>query len=324
MMWKLLTLKRLAALWGCIVSELVSRLIGRPIIWGFPSVISIEPTAYCNLHCPECPSGNGDLLRNRGYMDIALFEKLLNEIASRSLAIQFFFQGEPFLNSNLTEMIRQASAAHLYTQVSTNGHFLEENATQLCQSGLNKLIISLDGITPETYTRYRQGGNFDKVKQGIIHLLEEKKKQKTRLPQIELQFIVFEHNEHEIATFKHWCKQLNVKSVLKTAQLNKPGKGQVNPPKKSQLSRYTQHEVNHWSKKSITRNACRRLWLNPVICWDGTIAVCCYDKDALFNIGNINQTSLTNMWKNKAFQTLRNNILKGNSMPKMCANCGDH
>ncbi len=319
-MWKTITLQRVVSLISSLFSEKLSILIKKPILWGFPPVISIEPTAYCNLHCPECPSGNGDLLRNRGYMKLELFKKILAEISARSFAIQFFFQGEPFLNKQLLEMIRLASAKHLYTIVSTNGHFIKEQAASLPSSGLNKLIISIDGMKQESYQHYRQGGDIELVKKGIARLIEEKKKQKTTLPQIELQFIVFEHNEHEIEPFKQWCKEIRVKGVLKTAQITHLNKKQINPPKNSSLSRYKKQNEK-WVIKKKETNSCLRLWTNPVICWDGKIAVCCYDKDASFNIGNVSNSAFIDSWKSPVFQNFRKGIITKQDIPPMCANC---
>lgn len=319
-MWKTLTLKRLANLTGNVLSEHISRIIKRPVVWGFPSVVSIEPSAYCNLRCPECPSGNGDLLRKRGYMSLDTFEKALQEIATQSLAIQFFFQGEPFLNPELTTMLRKASATKLYTIVSTNGHFLEEYSTQIVASGLNKLIVSFDGMTEKTYQQYRQGGDYEKVKRGIIALLEEKEKQQAKLPLIELQFIVFEHNEHEIADFKKWCKKHKVKGMLKSAQIYHLNQNTVNPPKAKRFSRYI-NTANKWVNKSQRSNSCRRLWTNPVICWDGSVAICCYDKDTQFKVGNINNSQLADIWHNTTFQKIRTNILNGKNTAHICCNC---
>jgi radical SAM protein with 4Fe4S-binding SPASM domain len=313
-----------ARLWNALLalgSEYLSRTTGRLFVWGMPPVVSVEPSAFCNLHCPECPSGNGTLFRERGNMDLRLFEKLMNEIAPKSFAMQFFFQGEPFINPALTDMARLAACKKLYTIVSTNGHFLEGNAEAVVNANISKLIISLDGVTPETYTHYRKGGNLEKVLRGLDELIKVQKQQKSRFPKIELQFVVFGHNEHQIADFKALCQTKGVKGVLKTAQIYRPGKGGILPPNDQRLSRYAWVAGKEWVLKREWNNACRRLWTNPVITWDGKVCPCCYDKDARYSMANLNDGNLSGYWKNEPFNHLRKQIITGSGMPDMCRNC---
>jgi radical SAM protein with 4Fe4S-binding SPASM domain len=313
-----------ARLWNAFLalsSEYFSRIAGKPVVWGMPPVVSVEPSAFCNLHCPECPSGNGTLLRERGNMDFRLFEKLIEEIAPKSIAMQFFFQGEPFINPALTDMARLAARKKLYTIVSTNGHFLEGNADAIVEANIGKLIISLDGITQETYSLYRKGGNLNKVMRGIDELIAAKKQRKSRFPQLELQFVVFRHNEHQIRDFKLLCREKGIKGVLKTAQFYRPGQGEVLPPQNQRLSRYAWVAGREWILKREWHNACLRLWTNPVITWDGRICPCCYDKDARYSMGNLNNGKLADYWKSESFNRLRRQTINGRELPDMCRNC---
>jgi MoaA/NifB/PqqE/SkfB family radical SAM enzyme len=111
--------------------------------------------------------------------------------------------------------------------VSRNGHFItEENCAKIVSSGLKKLIISADGITQESYEKYRVEGNLEKVKEGILNLALAKKNAKSQYPKIVFQFIIFKHNEQDVNEVKTWAKKLDVNKVkLKTAQAYNPETG---------------------------------------------------------------------------------------------------
>ena len=132
----------------------LSLIFRKPILWGFPPVVMIEPTNICNLKCPLCPSGNGTLKRARGYMDLETFKKIIDEIKDKSFMVVLWNQGESFLNKDFLEMIRYASQNKLFTLVSTNAN-IDFDAEQIVKTGLDSMIVSLDGATQETYNKYR-------------------------------------------------------------------------------------------------------------------------------------------------------------------------
>jgi MoaA/NifB/PqqE/SkfB family radical SAM enzyme len=192
-------------------SYYLSKWVNRPIQWGLPITISIEPTTDCNLGCPECPSGVKFFTRPTGYLDMALFENLLSQTAHHLFYLYYYFQGEPYLHPQFLEMVKLASDKKIYTVTSTNGHFLNEKKAALTvASGLDRIIISLDGTTQETYAKYRIGGKYERVIDGIKNLVAAKKEAKSSTPHIILQFIVMQHNEHQIEEVKKLAKELAV------------------------------------------------------------------------------------------------------------------
>ena len=107
-------------------------------------------------------------------MDIELFNKVMKELGPYLYNINLYFQGEPMLHPMFFTFLRNCRDIH--TTVSTNGHFLsEENAEKIVKSGLNKLIVSLDGIDQETYSLYRKNGDINNVIEGIKNVSEAKK-----------------------------------------------------------------------------------------------------------------------------------------------------
>src|SRR5271154_6992376 len=146
-------LLNIARVYSSFQSSKISRKVNH---CGMPSSISIEPTTSCNLRCPECPSGLRSFTRPTGMLKEQLFQNTIDQLASSLAYLIFYFQGEPYLNLSFLDMVNYASAKRIYTATSTNAHYLtEEAARKTVESGLDRLIISIDGTTQETYESYR-------------------------------------------------------------------------------------------------------------------------------------------------------------------------
>ena len=172
-----------------LASFYASIILKRPIQWGYPISISFEPTTSCNLRCPECPSGLRAFTRPTGMLEESFFTKTIDEIHKELLYLIFYFQGEPYLNPKFLEMVKYASSKGIYTATSTNAHYLtDENAKKTVESGLDRLIISLDGTTQDAYKQYRVGGNIDKVLEGARNIVKWKKALNSNKPFVFFQF----------------------------------------------------------------------------------------------------------------------------------------
>src|SRR4029077_8235759 len=150
-----------------------SKWLRKPIQWGAPVSISFEPTTSCNLRCPECPSGLRSFTRPRGMLEMNFFRGMIDQLAPELLYLTFYFQGEPYLNPDFLEMVTYARSKNIYTATSTNAHYLnDENARKTIESGLDRLIISLDGTSQEVYSQYRKGGDLGKVLAGAANIVK--------------------------------------------------------------------------------------------------------------------------------------------------------
>jgi MoaA/NifB/PqqE/SkfB family radical SAM enzyme len=144
---------------------------------GIPLTYSIEPTNFCNLECPECPSGTGELTRPLGFLSMNNFKKIIDEISQTGFYAQLFFQGEPYLNKKLNEMIEYAQRKKIYVSVSTNGNLISvKNIEKLIVHAPDKIIFSLDGLDEESYQNYRVGGTFKQADEALQLLVEAKRK----------------------------------------------------------------------------------------------------------------------------------------------------
>lgn len=175
--FRLLTIQKFLNYILLATSFQLSRILGKPILWGKPTTLSIEPTTSCNLRCPECPSGLRAFSRPTGMLQDKLFKHTIDQVKGHLTWLHLYFQGEPFLNPHFLEMVSYANSKGIFTSTSTNAHYLQKSQVQeILQSGLKQLIVSMDGITQEIYAKYRVGGNIEKVQEGIKLLLEERNK----------------------------------------------------------------------------------------------------------------------------------------------------
>lgn len=321
-----LTLRRI---WNAMLvyfSFQLTRITGKPIQWGLPISISFEPTTSCNLRCPECPSGLRAFTRPTGMLHSDFFSKTIQEIHKDLLYLIFYFQGEPYLNPEFLQMVRFAHEKGIYTATSTNAHYLtDEKARETVESGLDRLIISIDGTTQEVYQQYRVGGQLNKVLEGARKIVYWKKKLKSRTPFIFFQFLVVKPNEHQLEEVKKLGKEIGVDQVrFKTAQVydytNDPHQL---IPSIGKYSRYKKDASGNMQVKSGLHNRCWKLWHANVITWDGLVVPCCFDKDATHRLGNLQTQSFKEIWNSKPYYDFRNQLITGRKNIDICANCSE-
>jgi len=309
-----------------LTSYRLSRLTGKPIQWGYPISISFEPTTSCNLRCPECPSGLREFTRPTGMLQKDFFRQTIDEIHKELLYLIFYFQGEPYLNKDFLEMVKYAHDKGIYTATSTNAHYLtDENAKKTVESGLDRLIISIDGTTQDVYQQYRVGGKLDKVLEGARNIVKWKKELKSKTPFIFFQFLVVKPNEHQIEAVKTLGKEIGVDQVrFKTAQVydyeNDPHQL---IPTIDKYSRYKVDKDGNMQSKSGMGNHCWKLWHQNVITWDGLVVPCCFDKDAMHQLGNLKMQSFKEVWHNDNYKQFRRELMTSRKNIDICANCSE-
>ena len=201
-----LTFRKLFNVIQLYLSYYFSKMSHRTVHRGKPVTLSIEPTTACNLRCPECPSGLRSFTRPTGNLKKDFFRKIINEIKDDLMYLIFYFQGEPYINPNFLEMVEYATKKNIYTITSTNGHFLDDHvAKKTVESGLDRLIISIDGSTQEVYEQYRKEGQLENVLAGAANVVKWKKELGSTTPHIVFQFLVVRPNEHQIDEVKKNC-----------------------------------------------------------------------------------------------------------------------
>ena len=307
-------------------SYYLSKWTRRPVQWGFPISISFEPTTSCNLRCPECPSGLRAFTRPTGMLENNFFRDTIDQLSDDLLYLVFYFQGEPYLNPDFLEMVRYAAQKKIYTATSTNAHYLnDEQAKRTVESGLDRLIISIDGSSQEVYQQYRVGGSLDKVLEGARNIVKWKKQLNSKTPFVFFQFLVVKPNEHQLSDIKRLAKEIGVDEVrFKTAQVYDY---QNDPnhliPLNDRYSRYKKNQQGKYEFKNALNNHCWRLWHATVITWDGLVVPCCFDKDAQHRMGDLKGKPFKEIWHNPEYIHFRKQILESRRNIDICANCSE-
>jgi radical SAM protein with 4Fe4S-binding SPASM domain len=304
----------------------ISRIFKKPVQWGYPVSISFEPTTSCNLRCPECPSGLREFSRPTGMLKKDFFRQTIDDIHKQLLYLIFYFQGEPYLNRDFLDMVKYASEKGLYTATSTNAHYLtDEIARKTVESGLDRLIISIDGTTQDVYQQYRVGGKLEKVIEGARNIVKWKKHLKSKTPFVFFQFLVVKPNEHQVTEIKKLGQEIGVDEVrFKTAQVydyeNDPNQL---IPLNEKFSRYKKNPAGKVIPKNKMANHCWKLWHANVITWDGLVVPCCFDKDATHQLGNLKNRSFKEIWKNDNYKQFRSELMTSRKNIDICSNCSE-
>ncbi len=320
-----LTVSRIFNLIQLKSSYYLSRVFKKSLHSGEPYALSIEPTTACNLGCPECPSGLKKFTRPTGRLNPESHQRMLEAIGKKVFYINYYFQGEPFINADFLTLIKQAKRNKIYTATSTNAHFInEKTADDIIDSGLDRLIISLDGLTQGTYESYRVDGKLKKVMEAIDHIIESKRKKKSNTPHVILQFLAVRHNEHEIQDVLKLSNKFGIDEVrIKTAQLYDYKNGNPLMPENEDYSRYKRQSDGTYKLKYKTGNHCWRMWSSSVLTWDGKVVPCCFDKDAQHVLGSVQTDNFKTIWKSKTYDNFRNAVLKNRNQIEICQNCSE-
>ncbi len=270
------------------------RARGHTRLAGYPLSLTFEATNVCNLRCPYCFTGAGEVARERSMMPMELYRRLLDELGDHALQMDFYNWGEPLLNKNIYEMIRLASDKGVSTIVSTNFSlpFDRERAEALVASGLHAIGAGIDGARQESLERYRVGADFEKIIQNMRLLVDAKRALGSDTPLICWAFHVFEHNRHEVEEARSMARDLGVEFEAT--------KGWV--------------AGKEWDSGSEFRfppgtapgpQRCKYLWSYAIVNNDGRVAPCAasfYQED---DFGSLEDASFRAVWNNRRFREAR-------------------
>lgn len=288
-----------------------------------PTFVTVEPANFCQLHCPECPVGRCSRVQKENkLLTVEQFRYVLEAVQSHVHTMQFYFQGEPLLNSDLPQMIRMAHDVGLYTIVSTNAQNLTAKlARELVYAGLSRIIVSMDGLSEESYGAYRIGGNLHKTLSGLGYLKTAKLESGAHI-HIELQCLKLRTNQHEWPLLRRSYKKMGADSLtLKTAQFYDFQQGNPLMPTSPRDRRYYCDPNGVWHIKRRNRHICRRIYMGIVVDVDGNVRPCCFDKEGEYILGNLFTQSLSEIWNEERAARFRNRVITNRKSIDICQNC---
>lgn len=259
-----------------------------------PYILHLDTFNSCNLACPFCPTGTKQLVRKKMRLSIDKAKDVIDAVKSHVLYINLYNWGEPFLNPDIFEIINYASKAGIFTSISSNLSLKVENlAERVVDSGLDDLRVSMDGIEQSTLEKYRRPGSCELVMGNIRKIVEMKRKRLTKKPTIEVKFLVFHHNEHEIPHLQNLCRELGVDSFT-------PGQAFI------YHESFVPRHPDYQPAQTIFLNTCHYLYTTLTVEADGHISPCCVNTNSRFDLGTLDDlANLPKFWNSSKYRAMR-------------------
>ena len=294
---------------------------------GFPYILQIEPTSFCNVSCDLCPAAvnRNELHRPPRHMRFNEFKRLIDDVEDYLLYIILWDWGEPFMNPELPDMISYASSKGIKIITSTNGTNLHDQALMevTLNSGLSALIVAVDSLENKPYTGFRKGLRIEKVIDGLKKLVALKKQLKADTL-INLRMVIMKGNEHELPAIRRLAKKLKVdRFSVKTCNLTHRFSFTNYPeliPDNPKCRRYVYQEGSYEPVR--IKAQCSVIWYMGFVHSDGDVVACGYDYTGKqLKAGNIFEKSFTQIWNGPEYQKLRRKIYHEKGPDFMCREC---
>jgi len=323
---------RFPAFINFLLIKLQEKVIKPSHVLGYPYHLTIDPGNICNLHCVLCPTGRNKQGRSKGFMSFKNFKKIINELGSFIIILDLYNWGEPLLNKDIFQMISYARKRHILVNISSNmNYFNDVMAERLIQSGCNKLIVSLDGASQRSCSKYQVGTNFNRVLENLRVMKEKKLKLHRKEPIIIWRFLVNKYNEHETIIAQKMAMDFTDKlelgflgcdmaeRILLSSRLQFENV-QNWLPKNEKWSMYSRETK---SQKLIKHFSCPFLYSQSVINWNGSVSPCCLVWYEKYDFGNIFESSFKNIWNNQYYRASRRLIFRGeeSNFKTICSIC---
>ncbi len=263
-----------------------------------PEIVQIESTNICNAKCVFCP--RDDMHRRQGIMGVELFRKIVDECVELGIThVRMHNYGESFIDKQLVEKIRYAKARGIQEvgMISNGSLITDPVARGIIDAGLDAINISVDAAGKEVFEATRIGLKYDKVIANIERLVRLRTESGKRRPKLILSFVRQNNSADEQAFIAHWraiADKVHVTDLHNWA-------GTLN----------TESDVNY---------PCYRPWLTFTVLWDGRVSLCCADFDGKVVLGDLNSSSIREIWNAEPYRLARRQHLESGG-PDICRSC---
>ncbi len=278
-----------------------------------PYRLVIDITNLCNLHCPFCPTGLGLKGREKSFMGLEPYKRIIDEIGDYIYLLDLCNWGEPLLHKSVYETVKYASGRKICTRISTNFNvpFPDEAAQQMVESGLAYLTVSCDGADQQTYEVYRRGGRFSLVLENVEKLVQKRRELRASNPYIFWLYLVFKHNEDYVEQARQAAERVGVDAFVTLT-------GGV-------FDETWATSKTHPFIPGLADDPCGWLWKQFVVHPDGGVAPCCGEFWKRDDYGCIDEGSIRELRNNEKFvrarALFRRNLPKVDEAGLYCAGC---
>lgn len=283
----------------------------KTVLLDYPRMMMMELCNTCNIDCPLCTWPPELNERTKRMMSYDEFVQIIDNIKPITYRVFFGSSGEPLLNKDIFKMISYANKQQIYTILATNATlFNEEKTKELFESGLDRLLISFDGITEESYSKMRKGADFDKVVENIKKICKYKRDHNKHKPVVGINFIVTRYSEQEIMFAKEQTKKWGVDTFflrVLTLPEHLVAKEQLGFYKDNYLPSNDIYRKKRYKDENRRSNSsrCNHHASCSVILVDGSVTLCCSDFKGKLSVGNAITDDFKKLWFSKKYKDLR-------------------
>jgi len=303
-----------------------NRLLPVSKTMGYPYMAHVSPAGVCNLRCDRCPAHASDTA-GRALLPYETFERFVGEVGEYLVYVILWSWGEPLLNPDIYRMMKAAHDRGVLSVTSSHMNTLDvSSAEEMVASGLDALIVAIDGATPETYARLRPGGDLDLAVSNTRMLLEARERAGSATPYVNLRMVVSRENEHEVPAFKDLGRELGVDMISFKAYSTRQA-GYCDPEwdreraPEDQALRWYEYGEDYDLGKGRGRYDCRFPWTKPTVFADGSVLMCEFDLRCEHPFGNLNEQSFSELWFSERAEGMRRAFRRDRDSFEFCRDC---
>ncbi|TAL67074.1 MAG: radical SAM protein [Bacteroidetes bacterium] len=308
----------------------------KDVIEELPMMVQIEPTNFCNLKCPACSTAY--IKEKNKYLTTSEFVHIADQLRSGT-AVALYHFGEPFLNPDIFDIIREGKKRNLHLELHSNLNIDKSLIPKIVDSGLDYLSASIDGASPETYSLYRWKGDFNLALDNFRELVRLRKEKNAEHFDIKYQVVVNKYNEKEIDKFMQIFNGLPDKVDYAFVQMgfreDNVDWDNLNAEElEKTLDYWLPDDKNYWMYRYRSEHPkalmepirCPHLWDNMSINVYGYVTPCCYTYKQEHSFGNAFETPLFEIWNNEKYISSRKHFLDKNNTEcnTVCVKCRNY
>lgn len=251
-------------------------------------------------------------------MSLSNFKKVVEELRNSLLRLTFAGYGEPFLNPNIYEMLIYAKQAGIWIEVYSNLLLLDEKGIQLLiDHRIDKLTVSIDAASEDTYSRHKKAGSFTETVKILKLIHEAKQKAKSELPHVKMSFVAMKHNVSEREKVGLLFKEVGADSlVFKSINLRMAG----DDFEKSK-EEWMAEDYDRYKNPPSGKSSCPWPYGSGLVYANGDIVPCCYDARGENIMGNVFTRPFTVVWNGERYKAFRKTLAKDPNKLPICFTC---
>ncbi|HOT49603.1 MAG TPA: radical SAM protein [Candidatus Hydrogenedentes bacterium] len=296
-----------------------------------PPFLCLDPGPVCNLRCLSCPTGDGTSLLAKEFLEPDTFERIVKNIRlDRLVHVNLYRLGEPLLNRHLAEYIRFFADRGIFTSISVNfsaKDYDDDYLAALCRSGLDEMVVSVDGTTQETYEKYRIGGHLERVLGNLRRMAAVKRSMGLYKPHVVYKMLLNRFNQHQVDEARKLAASVDAEFYQPHFFWTPQGDEDTWTADEFR-ARYgdtPQTYLETDSRHRYVDTECRQLWNTLQVNANGDVFPCCFYVDPSVAVGNLLYDSAESIWNGDRMRCLRGYVVDREAppppFPNRCAGC---